>query len=53
MNEEHCYNIRRTGGHTMVSWYKGNLFFKFCSCMYLIGKKKMFPVMVLELFYFL
>ena len=39
------------GGHIVVLWYNGDLFKVLF--MYIIGKKKMFQVIILELFYFL
>ena len=58
-SEEHCHSMHRMewgwgvggGGHIMVLWYNGDLFKVLF--MYIIGKKKMFQVVILELFYFL
>ena len=36
------------GGHIMVLWYNGDLFKALF--MYIIGQKKMFQVIILELF---
>ena len=50
-SEEHCLNMHRTGGggcHIMVLWYNGDLFKALF--MYIIGQKKMFQVIILELF---
>ena len=50
-SEEHCYNMHRTGegGHIVVLWYNDDLFKVLF--MYIISKKKMFQVIILELFY--